>query len=392
MPIKFRCTQCSQWLGISRSRAGKVVDCPTCGRAVRVPELDGQVKPVPPPKLNLQDSQLSQALDELAMIGQESPDEKPADALEQSSQNQNVIEPALLPEPVPVEPPLPAERVVTPKLPPSEEVSRAAGELSSANHTAEQNRPADSPATPANLVDQSATVDSAAAELAGLAQLSGRRYEFPATSGKSRWRMSFSVPVVVTVVVVAIAGFGLGYVSARNGGEVSAIEKPNDNGSRSTTNGKRDSQPAQSAAPALQGRITYKTPSGGSRPDRGARVLVFPQQRAGQAKLPAAGFRGTGLTADFQVAAAGLRALGGDVAIVDEKGNFTISLPEAGLYQILILSRYQSRDEEKPLEAALIKLLELYFDRPEQLLGRVGYHFGQVRYKGTGTEIWDDSF
>ena len=391
MPIKFRCTQCSQLLGISRSRAGKIVDCPTCGRAVRVPELDGQIKPVSPPKLNLQDSNLSQALDELAMIGQESPDEEPADVPEHSSQKQDVIEPAVLPEPVPVEPPLPAERVVTPKLPPSGEVSRAAGELSAANHTAEQNRPADSPATPSNLVDQSATVDSAAAELAVLAQLSDRWYEFPTTSGKSRWRMSFSVPVVVTVVVAVVA-FGLGYVSARNSGEVSATRKPDDNGSRSTANGQRGSQPAQSAVPALQGRITYKTPAGGSRPDRGARVIVFPQQRAGQAKLPAAGFRGTGLTADFHVAAAGLRALGGDVAIVDEKGNFAISLPEAGSYQILILSRYQSRDEEEPLEAALIKLLELYFDRPEQLLGRVGYHFGQVRYKGMGTEIWDDSF
>ena len=169
MPIKFRCTHCSQLLGISRSRAGKIVDCPTCGRAVRVPELDGQVKPVPPPELNLQDSKLSQALDELAMIGQESPDEEPADAPQHSSQKHDVIEPAVVPEPVPVEPPLPAERVVTPKQPPSGEVGRAAGELSAANNVSEQNRPADSPATP----------DSAAAELAGLAQSSGRWSENP---------------------------------------------------------------------------------------------------------------------------------------------------------------------------------------------------------------------
>jgi hypothetical protein len=69
MPIKFRCQHCDQLMGISHSKAGEIVDCPTCGLSVRVPGLDGQIAPIPQPRLNLKDADLTNALDELAGIG-----------------------------------------------------------------------------------------------------------------------------------------------------------------------------------------------------------------------------------------------------------------------------------------------------------------------------------
>lgn len=69
MPIKFRCQHCDQLMGISRSKAGEIVDCPTCGLSVRVPGLDGEIAPIPQPKLDLKDENLTNALDELAAIG-----------------------------------------------------------------------------------------------------------------------------------------------------------------------------------------------------------------------------------------------------------------------------------------------------------------------------------
>ncbi len=68
MPIKFRCQHCRQFLGISRAKAGEVFDCPTCGWTLRVPDLDGTIKPLPGPGLDMGDSKLAQALDELASI------------------------------------------------------------------------------------------------------------------------------------------------------------------------------------------------------------------------------------------------------------------------------------------------------------------------------------
>ncbi len=72
MPIKFRCQHCRQFLGISRAKAGEIFDCPTCGWTLRVPDLDGTIKPLPGPGLDMGDSKLAQALDELASM------EKPA--------------------------------------------------------------------------------------------------------------------------------------------------------------------------------------------------------------------------------------------------------------------------------------------------------------------------
>src|SRR6185436_14271417 len=68
VPIKFRCNYCRQFLGISRAQAGGIVDCPTCGRSIRVPQLDGTLQPIPQPELNLQDAHLARALDELARL------------------------------------------------------------------------------------------------------------------------------------------------------------------------------------------------------------------------------------------------------------------------------------------------------------------------------------
>jgi DNA-directed RNA polymerase subunit RPC12/RpoP len=39
-PIKFRCFQCNQLLGVSRTKAGEVVACPKCSAELIVPEIE----------------------------------------------------------------------------------------------------------------------------------------------------------------------------------------------------------------------------------------------------------------------------------------------------------------------------------------------------------------
>ena len=103
MPIKFRCNYCRQFLGISRAQAGGIVDCPTCGRSIRVPLLDGTLQPLPEPELNLQDAHLARALDELARLGlgDSQPVSKvlePSDDAEDDAENEI---PQPIPEPIP---------------------------------------------------------------------------------------------------------------------------------------------------------------------------------------------------------------------------------------------------------------------------------------------------
>ena len=139
----------------------------------------------------------------------------------------------------------------------------------------------------------------------------------------------------------------------------------------------------------LTGRISYKTRDGESQPDRGARILVFPQKREGDLKLSVIGFRPADKAADQQVATAALKALGGSAASVDEQGVFRLPI-EAGSYRILVLSHFQPRDDS-PNDPALDKLLAEYFDKPGELLGRVQHQFSVLKIKGKG-DVWDHSF
>jgi hypothetical protein len=50
MPIRFRCESCKQLLGIARRKAGTLVNCPTCRRALLVPMEDQEPAPAPAPQ------------------------------------------------------------------------------------------------------------------------------------------------------------------------------------------------------------------------------------------------------------------------------------------------------------------------------------------------------
>jgi hypothetical protein len=49
MPIRFRCPNCRQLLGIARRKSGTAVECPTCQRSVTVPDKDDPDLALEPP-------------------------------------------------------------------------------------------------------------------------------------------------------------------------------------------------------------------------------------------------------------------------------------------------------------------------------------------------------
>lgn len=371
MPIKFRCNYCRQFLGISRAQAGGIVDCPTCGRSIRVPLLDGSLPPLPQPELNLQDAQLSRALDELARLGNS--DSSPVavtfeTAMEGDEDDENAI-PQLIPEPIPIEVPIPPTPIAI-NLPMQDEESASGDQVAIAPVSQLASISRDVLEELANVAPAEATPES-------------RQHE-PARTVESRPARDLS-SFPKTVMFVAIA-FVAGMLFER----FVKLFEPRGPAPQTSAGPVVPGDGKDVASSHVTGRVTYESADSTSQPDRGARIIAFPVQREGEAKLSVIGFRPADSDADARVASATLRAMGGALATADDTGQFRLEIP-AGTYHLLILSHFQLRAEKQSPEPELQKLLASYFDKPDELLGRIKYDFGPLRVKGTG-DVRDQLF
>jgi hypothetical protein len=77
---------------------------------------------------------------------------------------------------------------------------------------------------------------------------------------------------------------------------------------------------------------------------------------------------------------------------VDDAGQFEATALPPGSYRILALSHFQPRDDRSPIEPETKALLESYFDKPEQLLGKCRYRLDKLTVNGTTSELWDHTF
>ncbi|MCX7422522.1 MAG: hypothetical protein NT013_23665 [Planctomycetia bacterium] len=400
MPIKFRCQHCRQFLGISHLKAGLLVDCPTCGRTIRVPDPEGNVEPLPEPKLNLQDSRLANALNELAALGRGDSFEPESAVVVAEAENETPKPPTAATIPAPLAPPVPvaapAPVRVEPPPPPKPVPVEA--------HDPNKLTPAATMQELAALANQSAPRDPAADQpfLEPMVHANGRTV--PRSWGRNGVALSW-------VITIAMVTFFVGFLAGRwdrtpNSNNVAVIGAANNappanagvnvsakNGSNGNGIASRKDQPTSSSnTPAVRGRVTYQTDAGERRPDRGARVLLLPEKREGSAKLSVVGLRSADTDADVQIAATTLKAAGGEVAVVDELGNYEIGTLKPGTYRIVALSHFQPRDKRETLDGSLKGILDNFFDRSEQLLGKCRYHVGQLKYSGKETELWDHQF
>lgn len=373
MPIKFRCEHCRQFLGISHTKSGSLVDCPTCGRTIRVPDPEGFVQPLPELKLNLKDAKLATALEELAMFGKDAAVIEPESAVPVPEGEGNAPKlPIAPPAPVPIR----VEPVVVAKPIPIEihDTQKPAPVASMQELAALANQP-----PPRDPTDEQPVVD--------VEMTFGQREVVRASSNRSvtSW-------IVVASLLSFIVGFAVGRWDRSSVAVPKAVAGPDGKPLVAKSNSPAEATSSTKPSAAVRGRITFQTDSGERRPDRGARVLLLPEKRAGTTKLAVTGFRSADGDADVQVAAASLRALGGDVAIVDDSGNFESTALKPGTYRILALSHFQPREDRAAIEPSVKALLESYFDKPEQLLGKCRYQLADLKVSGQDAEIWDHLF
>lgn len=390
MPIKFRCEHCRQLLGISQTKAGEMVDCPTCGRAVRVPSLDGKSDPISIPKWDSQDQSLVNALNALASFT-----EKPVRPTEtvdpagtdepctSSTKEAGLDQPdkpvtaplvTVIPEPIEM-PPLDTPVVLPePTNPPSPPVPSA---VALSENTEEP-------------WSKLATLsDAASSSTASRDSRPNNGSIPPSHPGKG-------VTLPIALLLVAMA-FGLGYFvgNARNASAPfpsPEITQWNDTDEQETTTNETALSVPSARRRAVEGRITYVSAAGSSQSDTGAIVILLPAYRKSSVRLSIVGFRPADSSEDREIAKASLTVLGGDLAVVDDQGLFACDLPQAGEYHMIILSRHLERAETESLEAPIRTLLGEYFDRPQQLVGQLKFHVSELTYRGEDTEIRDHTF
>lgn len=396
MPIKFRCQHCRQFLGISRERAGDVFDCPTCGRSLRVPELDGTVKPLPKPSLDLGDSLLRRALDELADLDQSGGDAvefqaqpfegmssqdrsaagDPSTAGELASIEPISVVPQAAPKPIELPPVVPIRRVVVAE--PEHVASRSTRQADEAWKAAIELAEGDSADSP--QIEPDPEKPPKPAVHTTISTRSARQVELNA---------SFWFAVVGVAASVFTAGFWTGRLTVPAAVAVNhpvPPPNPDDNSKR------EDLKPAvASSVPGIRGRITYRPENGANKPDKSARIIALPVDWNGKTKLQVAGFRAGDSPEDQRVARASLQAMGGDIAITDDSGEFNISLKSGGKYLLIVLSGSMPRAESDDVTTKT-QQLGAYFDRPNQLVGKVMVHLEPITWNGDGAQPWDHVF
>ena len=109
----------------------------------------------------------------------------------------------------------------------------------------------------------------------------------------------------------------------------------------------------------VEGKVWLVPRSGAKRGDEGAVVIVLPADKFPGKPLPIAGLRpGDPPPAEGDATLAALAELGGTAKRADASGDFAFSVPAAGSYRILVISRKATREPNGPLEQSDIRNLE----------------------------------
>jgi hypothetical protein len=322
------------------------VDCPSCGRSIRVPNLDGTVAPLPKPAIDLSDTGLASALEQLASLHTGVAEQEDGSPVQATATRVAAAPPVLA---VPV-----ASPVVS---------------LS------------DSPLEPGPSKKPWIEVEE---QLAGLAQDEVRTQATPAAPSVTRRD-------VLVAASTAAAVIPLTWLLARRPRTSSAASDVASSVQPSVPAARRNPEPVAAGTPALTGRITYVKADGESLPDAGARVLILPEHRPGSTLLPVEGFRAHAAAADLQIAQESLKLYGGAYVMADEHGRYGADLTSSGSYEVLIISNYQSRPAGA-VPADLIKTLGRYFERPQLLIGQTAYVFTHLRFTGREPAVRDQVF
>ncbi len=340
-----------------------VVDCPTCGRSVKVPQKDGQAERVGVPALDHEDSQLAKALNEVAAIAQSSsvalPELPPRYQRSGDVRETREVH-APPPKVIPADPQPPAEPIEPPSEPPVDED------------------------------EETLCAHSALAELATLAQSESpdapSRPTIPPPFGQFAWTNELPwrlwlAFLMVGFVAIAV-GFAVGRWDGKNHSENSSPETNPGQSAGSPTPGPQPVDPMlRLGRPAVRGAVKTSTGQAGSAiaSDENAWIYAFPQNPAGEEQIPAEWFA----AADRKTLTQALRLLGGNAVPAGKEGRFELRLIRPGRYHILVCSSRKSGTGQEPMP----EFLNDYVQNPEKSLNNGLFHAEDIDFQGNAVDL-----
>ncbi|MEO8165577.1 MAG: hypothetical protein ABI619_09290 [Betaproteobacteria bacterium] len=131
----------------------------------------------------------------------------------------------------------------------------------------------------------------------------------------------------------------------------------------------------------LSGEVLYATGGGRNLPDEGSVVIVLPtgQRPAPTGKAPVDGLRpGDPLPRGDSDNLRIIQSIGGAYARTDTAGRYQVTLPDAGQYFVLIVSKNKYRAPGEELSKADLAQLGSYVLPPTDLLGESKYAWREV--------------
>lgn len=427
MPIQFRCVHCRQLLGISNSRAGTQVDCPACGRSLKVPTESGGSATAASTSSAKVDAGLLGALSELASLtggvpsgpfeSRQTPAAKPKsspavpsspasrkrDSLRivpittQHGTAENAPEATLLESPERVFeqlanlPPVPVDDsplILTDVEPVEDEMPAepAAANLRTAERTRITSADRLGPKKRRDEFSMAPELTDALAELAGSASSTFGQASSQGVPEKrahledSLRRRSGPGPVVTfALVIVAFAAGWLAdrfFIARGTSSESNELARKTDEPTDGTQQVvlKHAMTPAQgdaSAVETISGRVTYTGSDGKEKPDASALALLLPTTNSSSLKLDAGPLRDLEQTPARMAIETALNVLGATAVRADDDGQFKLPRRLTDPATLIIISRHSARPEGESASAEALAALSMWLTSPTLLSGRL---------------------
>lgn len=336
MPIQFRCQFCRQRLGIADSRAGALVDCPACGRSLRVPDGDAGAGP-PSAAGNTRldpDPELHSALQQLSKINAESCSETVPNTLQL---------------------PLLAEPELLDDVGGNHELSTESANLHDTDTPA--------PATVASLNAPRENLADALAELAA--------QPLPTTPTPPRSPLRRAFPILIPVLS-ALLMFSAGYLAARSTSRHQQTTEPQPAAAASDA-----TSPAPTAAPQpvasgqISGVVEAANADGTTVPDAGALVIVAPVANPSDLRIDGRFLRDPPNSPGRLAITAALGQLGVSFTNAADDGSFSLPLPATGPCILIAVSRRNARPASAALPADTATQINQWFTSPSPITGRL---------------------